>query len=73
MENLKQNPMAMLLTMSIEANMETSNNIHKLISKYEANNIDVIPISEIKECFANGVKKALDEDSLMNKLLKEEN
>ena len=73
MENLKQNPMAMLLTMSIEANMETSNNIQKLVSKYEANNIDVIPISEIKKCFVNGVTKALDEDSLMNKLLKEEN
>lgn len=72
MENLKQNPMAMLLTMSIESNMETNNSIQKLISKYEANNIDVIPISEIKECFTNGIKKALDEDSLMSKLLKED-
>lgn len=73
MENLKQNPMAMLFVMSIEANMESVNNIQKLISKYEANNIDVIPISEIRECFANGVKKALDKDSLMNKMSKEEN
>lgn len=73
MKNLKQNPMAMLFAMSIEANMESVNNIQKLISKYEANNIDVIPISEIRECFVNGVKKALDKDSLMNKMSKEEN
>lgn len=73
MDNLKQNPMAMMLTMSIEANMVIVNEIQRLIGKYEANGVDVIPISEIQNCFKTGFKKSTDKDSLVSKLLKEEN
>lgn len=73
MDNLKQNPMAMIFAMSIEANMVIVNQIQNLITKYEANGIDVIPVSEIQNCFKTGIEKSTKEDSLVSKLLKEAN
>lgn len=73
MDNLKQNPMAMIFAMSIETNMVTVNEIQRLIAKYEANGVDVIPISEIQNCFKMGIEKSINENSLISKLLKEAN
>lgn len=59
----------LLVTSSIEIGEGLTNIIHE----YEDRGIDVVPISELKEVIANGMEKALKEESLTSKLLGETN
>ena len=73
MNEIKNDPMALLFGMFTEQAMEATSRITELVNKYKANNIDVIPISEIEDCMKKGVEKATGEDSFMSKMLKNSN
>lgn len=69
-KDLRGNPMALVMSMMIDSSLESTHKVIGLVNKYEANNIDVIPISEIKEALNAGHKKVMDDNSLTSSLLK---
>lgn len=72
-DNKNFDPMKLMLSMMVESSMETGKLLHELILKYKANNIDVIPISELEAIEAKGIEKTLAEGSLTKKLVGELN
>lgn len=72
MEN-NNNPMNFILSMMVESSLETGKELHELISKYKANGIDVVPISELEAIQIKGIEKSLKEDSLTQTLMKGKN
>lgn len=61
----------MIMTgMAVEAAIEGMANVTKLIQKYSAAGIDVVPIKEIKQAMHKGFKATLSEDSLTQRLIK---
>lgn len=64
--------MKFMMTMLVETSLEFNKLVNKLISKYKANNVDVIPIRELEECQCKSMKKALGENSLLSSILKGE-
>ncbi len=67
--DIKKDPMALMLGMVIDSTMETTHKLIEIVNKYEAAGIDVIPINELKECLSAGHKKSLSEDGFLNKVL----
>lgn len=70
-ENKNLDPMKLLFGMMVESSLVVGQKLSTLIHKYEANNIDVVPISELKEIIAQGMRKTMEEGSLTNHLLGE--
>lgn len=66
---IEMNPIKFLVGMTIEACMETNKLLHELILKYKANNIDVIPISELEAIEVKGIKKTLAKGSLTKQFI----
>ena len=64
--------MKFMMAMSVETSLEFNKLVTELIQKYEANNIDVIPIKELEECQCKSMKKALEENSLLSSIMKGE-
>lgn len=61
----------MIMTgMAVEAAIEGMANVTKLIQKYSAAGIDVVPIKEIEQAMHKGFKATLSEDSLTQRLIK---
>ena len=54
----------------VEAAIEGMENISKLVEKYSAAGVDVVPIKELKQAMRKGFKAALSEDSLTQRLIK---
>lgn len=70
MENeIKNNPMAMMLTMAVDSSMAVHSELTNIISKYKSNNIDVVPIRELEDCIEKSVKKSLGDDGLLKKMM----
>ena len=59
--------------MAVEAAIEGMANISRLVQKYSATGVDVVPIKELKQAMHKGFKAALSEDSLTQKLMKKGN
>ncbi len=59
--------------MAVEAAIEGMANISRLIQKYSAAGVDVIPIKELEQAMHKGFKAALSEDSLTQRLMKKGN
>ena len=55
---------------AVEAAIEGMENISKLVEKYSAAGVDVVPIKELKQAMCKGFKAALSEDSLTQRLIK---
>lgn len=55
---------------AVEAAIEGMENISKLVEKYSAAGVDVVPIKELKQAMCKGFKAALSEDSLTQRLMK---
>lgn len=68
-QELKSNPMGLLLSLSIDSALVTHSAIIDLVNKYKANSIDAIPISEIENCIKKGIEKATGKDGLMASIL----
>lgn len=62
----------LMFAMMFETQGKVFNGIHKLIQKYKANNVDVIPISEIEKVFQGAISTSIGKDSLVGKMLVEE-
>lgn len=63
--------LAMIMTgMAVESSIESMANISKLIKKYSAAGVDVVPIKELKQAMCKGFEAAMSEDSLTQKLIK---
>ena len=60
----------MMTGMAVEAAIEGMTNVTKLIQKYSAIGIDVVPIKELEQAIHKGFKAALSEDSLTQRLMK---
>lgn len=67
--NLKDNPMALMVAMSVDSAIKFDKAMQELIKKYKKNGIDVIPISEIEEAQANTLAASLGEDGLLHSIL----
>jgi hypothetical protein len=67
-ENKKFDPMRLMFGMMVESFLETGKLLHELVLKYKANNIDVIPISELEAIESKGIEKTLSKGSLTQKL-----
>ncbi len=67
--NMGMNPLKFMMGMMVESSLETGKLLHELILKYKANNIDVIPISELEAIEIKGVEKTFAEGSLTKKLI----
>lgn len=55
---------------AIEAAIEGMANIMRLIQKYSAVGVDVIPIKELEQAMHEGIETVLSKDSLTQKLWK---
>lgn len=64
--------MKFMMAMSVETSLEFNKLVTELIQKYKANNIDVIPITELEKCQCESMKKALGENSLLSSIMKGE-
>ncbi len=62
----------LMLAMSVQTSIEFQHLANDLISKYEANNIDVIPIKELKECMNKSVEKSLSPQGFLASMMKGE-
>lgn len=61
----------MIMTgMAVEAAIEGISNISKLVEKYSAAGVDVVPIKELNQAMHEGFKAALSEDSITQRLMK---
>lgn len=67
--NLKDNPLALMLAVSVESSMKFDKAMNDLIQKYKNSGVDVIPISEIEETQAEALKESLNEDGLLHSIL----
>ena len=56
--------------MAVESSIESMANISKLVEKYSAAGVDVVPIKELRQAMSKGFAAALSEDSLTSKLIK---
>lgn len=70
-ENMKNDPMKFIFGMMVESSLEVASGLHEIINKYKANNIDVIPISDLEKILHKGVEKTMEEGSLTKHLLGE--
>jgi hypothetical protein len=71
-EDMKKNPLALMLALSVDTSMKFTAEINNLIKKYQANGVDVIPIKEIEELQATTLKESMENDnSLVNSILKD--
>ena len=68
-ENIEDNPMRFILGMMVESSLEVAHGLHEIVNKYQAHNIDVVPISELEEILHKGIEKTMEEGSLTNHLL----
>lgn len=73
-ESMQEPPMGLklMLAMSVQTGMEFQKLVSDLISKYKANNIDVIPIKELEECMHKSIDKSLSPDGIMASIMKGE-
>lgn len=71
-EHLKD-PMFLFLGMAVESSLEVASQLSDVIHKYESNGIDVVPISELKECLSKGVQKTTEDGSFTKHLIGELN
>ena len=66
----------LMTSMAVEVSINVASGVHDLMMKYKANNIDVVPISEIEKIYADSVSRVKTKDSLttslMQKILKGE-
>ena len=53
-----------------KAAIEGMANVSKLVQKYSAAGVDVVPIKELEQAMHKGFKAALSEDSLTRELMK---
>jgi len=67
--NLKDNPLALMMAVSVESSMKFDKAMNDLIQKYKNSGVDVIPISEIEEAQAATLKEALGGDGLLHSIL----
>lgn len=67
-ENKEFDPMKLMFGMMVESSLETGKLLHELVLKYKANNIDVVPISELEAIEAKGIEKTLSKGSMTQKL-----
>lgn len=70
-DKFKTNPMAMMLAMAIDTSMSSTSKIKDLMDKYKASGVDVIPISELEQCFSQSIEHATSEKGLLNSILKD--
>ena len=70
-ENMKNDPMKFIFGMMVESSLEVAQGVHEIINKYKANNIDVVPISDLEKILHKGVEKTMEEGSLTKHLLGE--
>lgn len=73
-EGMQQPPMGLKLMMavSVQTSMEFQSLVNDLISKYKANNIDVIPIKELEECIHKSIEKSLSPEGFLASMVKGE-
>lgn len=60
----------MMTATAVEASGVTCVKIHELMSDYKKRGIDVVPISELENCFIEGTKASIASDSMTNHLLR---
>lgn len=61
----------MIMTgMAIDAAVEGMANISKLVEKYSAAGMDMVPIKELNQAMRKGFKAAMSEDSITQRLIK---
>ena len=68
---LKIDGQQIMSIISLESSMEFARLAVELINKYKANNIDVVPISELEKCHAESLRNALGSDSAVQYLLEQ--
>ena len=66
-------PMTLMMTLAIDSAMASHSKILDLINDYEKKGIDVVPISELKKVMAEGTDKAMSDDGLLAKMLRQTN
>ena len=73
-EGMQQPPMGLklMMAMSVQTSMEFQSLVTELISKYKANNIDVIPIKELDECLQKSIEKSLSPEGFLASMVKGE-
>ena len=59
-----------MIGIAVESSIESMANISKLVEKYSAAGVDVVPIKELRQAMSKGFATALSEDSLTQKLIK---
>lgn len=56
--------------LAVESAIEGMANVAKLVQKYSAAGVDVVPIKELELAMHKGLKAAISEGSLTQKLMK---
>ena len=68
-EDFKKDPMGLITTVMIDSSLKSCNKIISLINKYEANGVDVIPISEIRQALDEARGESLSDKGLLKTIL----
>lgn len=68
-EDFKKDPMGLITAVMIDSSLKSCNKIIGLIHKYEANNVDVIPISEIRQALDEAREESLGDTGLLKTIL----
>lgn len=73
-EGMQQPPMGLklMMAMSVQTSMEFQSLVNDLISKYKANGVDVIPISELESCMHKSIEKSLSPEGFLASMMKGE-
>lgn len=68
-EDFKKDPLGLMTAVIIDSSLKSYNKIIDLINKYEANGVDVIPISEIRQALNEARSESLSDKGLLKAIL----